>query len=76
MTYEMTLLKREQRGIEIGEKRGIKIGEQRGINDEKEKFALKMFHRGHSLDEIHDMTELSVERIKELAAQVKTSGVN
>ena len=63
MTYEMTLLRREQRGIQIGEQRGIKIGEQRGIkvgeqrgiNNEKEKFALKMINRGHSLDEIQDM---------------------
>ena len=84
MTYEMTLLRREQRGIEIGEQRGIKIGEQRGIkvgeqrgiNNEKENVAKKMLESGTPLDFIHDMTELSVERIRELAAQVKTSGIN
>ena len=60
MTYEMTLLRREQRGI----------------NNEKENVAKKMLESGTPLDFIHRMTELSVERIKELAAQIKNAGNN
>jgi len=59
MTYEMTLRERELRGI----------------NQEKERTALRMLEEGTSLDFIHRMTELSIERIKKLAEQIK-SGVN
>ena len=59
MTYEMTLREREIFGR----------------TKKAEEIALRMLEEGTSLDFIHRMTELSIERIKKLAEQIK-SGVN
>lgn len=43
---------------------GIKIGEKKGINQEKQNTALKLYSKGFSISEIHDITGLSEEEIK------------
>jgi predicted transposase/invertase (TIGR01784 family) len=54
-------------GIEIGEKRGerrgVKIGEQRGEQKTQARYVLKLFQKGMSVEEIADLTELSVEEV-------------
>jgi len=53
-----------QKGIEIGEQRGIEIGEQRGELKKQKEFAIKLLKKGTmSLEEIADITELSMEEI-------------
>ncbi len=58
MTYEMSLLEREKRGV------------LQGRNQEKEFFALKMIKKGSSMEDIQEMTELPLSRIKELIEQI------
>ena len=66
MTYEMSLLESRMEG----EQRGLLLGLQQGRNQEKESVALKMLRKGSSIDDIREMTELPIERIKELAANI------
>lgn len=53
MTYEMTLLESRQEG-------SIKKAED---------IALKLIHRGDSIQDIHEITELTIDHIKKLAEQ-------
>ena len=63
MTYQMALLESENRGFE----RGISQGISKGIGQGIESVALNMLAKGLSWEEICDLTNLSLERIKELA---------
>ena len=58
MTYEMSLLESRMEG------------EQQGRNQEKESVALKMIRKDKSIEEIHEFTELPIERIKQLASKI------
>ena len=62
MTYEMSLLERELNSEQLG----LLLGR----NQEKESVALKMFHKGSSIDNIHDLTDFPLERIKPLASNI------
>ena len=46
---------------------GLQIGEVKGI----EKIAIKMLKKGDDLEEIQELTELSIQRIEELASSIK-----
>ena len=59
MTYQMALLERELEGEERGRKAGI------------ESVARNMIIKGRPLEEIREFTELSLEKIKELAQKIK-----
>ena len=56
----------EHRGIQIGFERGVESGFERGI----EKTALNMLKKNISFEEIADITELTVDKIKELAKKM------
>ena len=62
MTYEMSLLESRMEG----EQRGL----LQGRDQEKESVALKMIRKDKSIDEIQEITELPIERIKELASKI------
>ena len=62
MTYEMSLLESRMEG----EQRGL----LQGRDQEKESVALKMIRKDKSIDEIQEITELPIERIKELASRI------
>ena len=59
MTYKMALLEERMEG-ELQ-------GEQRGRAKERESVAIKLIRRGRPLEEIHEDTGLSIQRIHELA---------
>ena len=42
-------------------------GREEGRNEERDSIALNMLHKGFSLDDIQELTKLSIEKIKELA---------
>ena len=63
MTYEMDLLGRELDGEARGEQRG------------RESIAMKMLKKGNSFDLIAELTDLSIDRIRELAAQIGKTGI-
>ena len=65
LTLEWDLNEAKQAWREDGIDTGIGIGRAA----EKDAFALKMIRRGSSIDDIHEMTELPVDRIKQLVAQ-------
>jgi predicted transposase/invertase (TIGR01784 family) len=54
------------KGVEIGKEEGIMEGEKKGIEKEKINFALKLKNKGFSLEEISEITELPVEKLKNL----------
>ena len=58
MTYEMALLESEM----TGEQRGIQLGRTEGT----EAVAIKLIRRGRPLDEIHEDTGLSLQRLEQL----------
>jgi predicted transposase YdaD len=64
----------EKRGISIGEERGISIGEKRGISigDKRNRteFAIKCYRKGMSIAEIADLTDLSMEEVKEIVGKL------
>lgn len=62
MTFEMSLLESRMEG----EQRGL----LQGRNQEKEAVALKMIRKGSSINDIHEFTELPIERIRELASNL------
>ena len=43
---------------------------EEGRDMEKESIARKMIQRGNSIDDIHDLTDLPIDRIKQLIAQL------
>ena len=67
MTYEMDLLGRKL----DGEARGFEIGRR----EVKEEIATKMIKMNYSFDLIAELTELSIDRIRELAAQIGKTGI-
>ena len=56
-----------QARFEDGFDEGRNEGMKQGRNEERENFAVKLIRRGSSFDEIHELTELPLQRIKELA---------
>ena len=62
MTYEMSLLESRMEG----EQQGL----LRGRTERNEAIATKMLLKDKSFEEIHEFTELPIERIKELAANI------
>ena len=46
---------------------GMELGMKQGRNEERENFAVKLIRRGSSFDEIHELTDLPLQRIQELA---------
>ena len=56
MTFQMYLLEHEMEAEERGRKQGL------------ESVAIKMLRKGKSIEEVHEFTELPIQRIEELAA--------
>ena len=87
MTFEMILmenrmaghaeglLKGRAEGLLEGRAEGLMEGRAKGLMEgraeERTNLALKMLHKGKSFEEIHEFTELSIERIKKLADSIK-----
>ena len=63
MTFEMILLENRMAGRAEG------IAEGRAENEKM--FVLKMLQKGKTFEEIHELIEIPIERIKELAALSK-----
>ena len=62
MTYEMSLLESRMEG----EQRGL----LRGRTERDEAIAIKMLRKDKSFEEIHEFTDLPLERIKQLASKI------
>ena len=62
-----------EKGIEIGERRGIEIGERRGAErgerNRSFEVARRMLRRNRPVDEIAEITDLSVEDVEGLKAE-------
>ena len=68
MAEELNIMCNLGEGIfEDGVAEGLQIGETKGI----EKIAIKMLKKGDALEEIQELTELSIQRIEQLAASIK-----
>ena len=63
MTYQMALLESEMTGEQRGRAQGIELGRTK----ERESVAIKLIRRGRPLDEIHEDTVLSLQRLEQLA---------
>ena len=57
MTYEMTLLENRM------------AGREEGRAEERENFVVKMLRKGTAIEDILELTELPLKRIKEIATQ-------
>ena len=72
MTLEMIKMQQQEigfaKGIAIGRNEGIAIGEQRGIIIGTEQMARNMLNRGFSVQDTADITGLSEEQVRALAA--------
>ena len=72
MTLEMIKMQQQEigfaKGIAIGRNEGIAIGEQRGIIIGTEQTARNMLNRGFSVQDTADITGLSEEQVRALAA--------
>ena len=55
-------------GISIGRNEGISMGRTEGLREGRISTAQKMLDKGMSLEEIQEMTDLSIEDIKALKA--------
>ena len=55
-----------KKGMEKGMEKGIEKGIEKGEKKKSKKIALKLLARNFPLDEIADLTGLSIEEIKEL----------
>jgi predicted transposase/invertase (TIGR01784 family) len=64
---ELTVAKEE--GREEGREEGIAIGEERGELKKAKETAAKMLSRGMSVEDISDMTSLSVEEIRRMSSK-------
>ena len=53
----------ESRGIKLGEKRGIKMGEKKNKKDKME-IAKKLLARNFSIEEISEITGLTMKELK------------
>lgn len=60
-----------EKGIAEGIAEGIEKGIEKGITEEKIKVAKKMLVRRKAIEEIHETTELPIEEIKQLKAEIK-----
>jgi predicted transposase YdaD len=60
----------EQKGMAIGEQKGMVIGKQEGIAIGKQEalseYVFKLSGKGKSIEEISELTDLSVEEVKEV----------
>ena len=54
------------KGLECGLKQGLEQGIEQGISENKIQIAKKMKSQGFDIETIHNITELSVEEIKNL----------
>lgn len=70
MTLQMALLEERLEGEMLGEQRGLAQGIELGRNEEREALAFKMLRKGKSLKEVHEFTDLSAERIEQIAANI------
>jgi hypothetical protein len=73
------LRRSKEEGIRIGEKRGkkegIAVGKEQGMNEAKIASARNMLARKYPVNDIADITELSVKKIEELAKDVSLQEV-
>ena len=56
----------EEKGIEKGKEEGRKEGIEEGIEKSRKELAMKLLARKTPLDDIADLTDLSIEEIKKL----------
>lgn len=66
MTLQMALLEERMESEMRGEQRGLAQGIELGRNEEREALARNLIRRGRRIQEIHEDTGLSVERIEQL----------
>jgi hypothetical protein len=59
----------EARGLEIGEARGLEIGEARG----EEKMLIRFFLKGKNVEEIADLTDISIEEVQKIIADYQVN---
>ena len=62
-----------EEGLNEGLAKGLTQGLTQGLTKGTENVAVKMLNKGKSLEEIQEMTDISIERIKEIAASLKIS---
>ena len=60
----------EARGVAKGEARGVAKGVAKGVAEEKQQTARKMLQKGFELDMISDLTQLSQQKILEIAKDI------
>ena len=58
------------KGLAEGLNEGLAKGLTQGLTQGTENVAVKMLNKGKSLEEIQEMTDIPVERIKEIAASM------
>ncbi len=68
MTFEMILLENRMAGRAEGLAEGRAEGLAEGRAENEKSFVLKMLNKGKTFEEIHELIEIPIERIKELAA--------
>ncbi len=64
--YRMEKQRSREEGIEIGKSQGIEIGLQEGKQETQRSIATKMKESGMEVQQIAEMTELSIEEIEKL----------
>lgn len=77
MTFQMFLLEEKMvaeargraEGLAEGRSEGLAEGRVKGLAEGREAVAIKLLHKGKSLDEIHELTEIPLERIQQLAKE-------
>lgn len=69
MTFEMMLLENRMAGYDKGHAEGCAEGLEKGLEKGRGGIALKMLRKGNPIDEISELTELPIERIKQIAAE-------
>ena len=67
----MTLLERDMENREEGFLEGMEKGIEKGSENEKVLVTGKLLARGLSLDEISDITGLSIEKIEEIKKEIE-----
>lgn len=60
-------------GEQIGERRGEQIGEQRGEQQATEKIALNLLQAGMEIEQVAQMTELTIEQIQALQLRLENN---
>ena len=59
-----------EEGKELGIKEGKKVGLQHGKELERKEIALSMLKKGYEVEDVHELTQLSIERIHELKEEL------